>query len=86
MSVSQMTSQPVPSPCIRVCSIDPATGWCVGCGRSRAEIAGWNRMDDEAREGVLEAIGSRLLDSRPAGIAMDCATCRACAGRLAKSA
>ncbi|MGA1318970.1 MAG: DUF1289 domain-containing protein, partial [Rubrivivax sp.] len=29
----------VPSPCINVCRIEPASGWCEGCARTLEEIA-----------------------------------------------
>ncbi len=29
------------SPCIGICLVDPATGYCRGCLRSTAEIAAW---------------------------------------------
>ena len=29
------------SPCIKLCTIDPATGLCAGCGRSLREIGAW---------------------------------------------
>jgi predicted Fe-S protein YdhL (DUF1289 family) len=72
------------SPCIKVCSIDPATGYCVGCGRSRPEIAGWSRMSDAERDGVLAALDDRPRMARFA-VAMDCATCGACAGGTAQA-
>ncbi len=28
-----------PSPCIKVCILDPRTNRCIGCGRTIAEIA-----------------------------------------------
>jgi uncharacterized protein len=49
----------VPSPCIDVCKMDPATGWCQGCRRTLAEIAAWGGMDDEGKRRVWE-----LLDLR----------------------
>ncbi|GAP35836.1 DUF1289 domain-containing protein [Piscinibacter sakaiensis] len=54
---------PVPSPCIDVCRMDPATGWCLGCRRTIDEIAAWSRMDDAARRRVW----ALLPDRRPAG-------------------
>ncbi|MGZ9410804.1 MAG: DUF1289 domain-containing protein [Methylocystis sp.] len=30
----------VDSPCIKICELN-GDGVCVGCGRTRAEIAGW---------------------------------------------
>jgi predicted Fe-S protein YdhL (DUF1289 family) len=39
--------------------MNPDTGWCDGCLRTRDEIAGWSRMDDAGKR-VLWA----LLDER----------------------
>ena len=57
-----MTAPPsgaVPSPCINVCRMDAATGWCEGCQRTLAEIAAWGGMDDEARRSVWQALPAR---------------------------
>lgn len=40
---------PVGSPCTGVCRMDEATGWCLGCARTLAEIAAWGGLDDAAR-------------------------------------
>ena len=46
----------VASPCVKVCILDEQIGWCVGCGRTRAEIWKWTRCsDEEKREIVLRA-------------------------------
>jgi predicted Fe-S protein YdhL (DUF1289 family) len=34
----------VETPCVNVCLLDPATGACLGCGRTLAEIASWASM------------------------------------------
>jgi len=37
-----MKTEPEPaSPCVGICLLDPSTGYCRGCLRSVAEIAGW---------------------------------------------
>ncbi len=36
-----MTPAPVPSPCINVCTLDPAGTLCLGCGRTLGEIGEW---------------------------------------------
>ncbi len=50
---------PVPSPCIRVCEIGSATGWCVGCQRRLEEIGLWGGMGDDARREVWRRIRAR---------------------------
>jgi predicted Fe-S protein YdhL (DUF1289 family) len=49
----------VASPCVNVCRMTPATGWCEGCRRSIDEIAAWARLDDAAREAVWRALPAR---------------------------
>ncbi|AJY40959.1 DUF1289 domain-containing protein [Burkholderia humptydooensis] len=49
----------VPSPCTNVCRIDAGTGWCEGCRRTRDEIAGWRKLDDDAKRIVLARIAAR---------------------------
>ncbi|CAM2191294.1 DUF1289 domain-containing protein [Paraburkholderia sp. A1RI_3L] len=50
---------PVPSPCINVCKMSAATGWCEGCLRTIDEIAGWSSLDDAAKRAVWDAIERR---------------------------
>ncbi|MDR6426871.1 putative Fe-S protein YdhL (DUF1289 family) [Variovorax paradoxus] len=49
----------VPSPCTSVCRMSSQSGFCEGCLRTLPEIAGWSRMEDEARRGVWRAIELR---------------------------
>ena len=37
----------IETPCIKVCVLDPESGYCIGCGRTRNEIAGWLDMTDQ---------------------------------------
>jgi uncharacterized protein len=48
-----------PSPCISVCQIDDATGWCLGCKRSIDEIRDWMIMTPDERQHVLDALSTR---------------------------
>ena len=48
------------SPCILVCSIDMATGYCFGCGRTRDEIGGWTLYTSDERRAIMAALPSRL--------------------------
>lgn len=48
------------SPCTRVCLLDGTTGWCLGCGRTGAEIAGWLAMGTAERIALKAALPARL--------------------------
>ncbi|KQN07282.1 DUF1289 domain-containing protein [Sphingomonas sp. Leaf25] len=50
----------IESPCTLVCSIDSATGWCFGCGRTRDEIACWTSIDPAARRQVMATLPERM--------------------------
>jgi len=39
----------IESPCKLICTLDIASGVCTGCGRTRADIAGWTRYSDAQR-------------------------------------
>jgi predicted Fe-S protein YdhL (DUF1289 family) len=63
----------VPSPCISVCRVDPATRWCLGCARTLDEIAAWSALDDTGKRAVWaqlparhEQLGSASLAAAPA--------------------
>lgn len=57
----------VTSPCVGICVIDDATGWCEGCGRTLDEIAGWVAMGAEGRDAVAEVLPARLAGARSTG-------------------
>ncbi len=48
------------SPCILICSIDMATGYCFGCGRTRDEIGAWTLYSAQQRGDIMEALPARL--------------------------
>ena len=48
-----------PSPCISVCVLDPASGFCRGCFRTIQEIAGWTMMTKGERLTVLSRLPER---------------------------
>ena len=54
-----MRIAPVPSPCISVCRMDPASGLCAGCLRTLDEIAAWGSLGDDARRAIWSAIDRR---------------------------
>jgi uncharacterized protein len=52
----------IESPCIKVCAIDATTGWCLGCGRSMAEIGAWSTLAPERRRAVMGELEARLAE------------------------
>jgi predicted Fe-S protein YdhL (DUF1289 family) len=50
---------PVPSPCINICRMVPATGLCEGCMRTIDEIVAWGRADDDYKRAVWTEIRRR---------------------------
>ncbi|MFN0219579.1 MAG: DUF1289 domain-containing protein [Hyphomicrobium sp.] len=52
------------SPCNKICVIDEATGLCAGCGRTRAEIAGWTTYTDAQRRRLMIELPERLKPQR----------------------
>ena len=54
------TTEPIPSPCILVCKIEPSTGYCWGCGRTVPEITGWAVYPSEKRLEVMDLLPDRL--------------------------
>ncbi len=49
----------IPSPCISVCRIRPSAEFCIGCARSRDEIAGWLNLTDDQKNAVWSALPER---------------------------
>lgn len=51
------------TPCMGVCQIEPATGWCRGCRRTLDEIASWPTYTFEEKRAVLARIARRRAAS-----------------------
>ena len=51
---------PIVSPCTKVCTIDPRSGLCRGCGRTLSEIAQWTSLDEGERERIMGELPQRL--------------------------
>ena len=51
----------LPSPCISVCQIDEETGNCLGCYRSRQEIALWPSMSKDEQADLLRILKQRQV-------------------------
>ena len=58
-----MNANPLPAietPCIKICVVDPDTGFCIGCGRTRLEIGAWLAMAAEERRTVMGQLPERV--------------------------
>jgi len=53
-----------PSPCVKICVVDPLSGVCIGCGRTIAEISLWPEMSAHERRRVIEGLPKRLEGAR----------------------
>lgn len=47
------------SPCVGICLMDPATGYCRGCLRSVAEIAEWYDAGAAGKRAILARLTER---------------------------
>jgi uncharacterized protein len=43
----------IPTPCTKICTLDPKGKLCVGCGRTLDEIARWATMTIVEREAIM---------------------------------
>ena len=48
------------TPCIKLCTIDPRTGLCLGCARTLAEIASWSSLSDAERARLMAELPRRV--------------------------
>jgi predicted Fe-S protein YdhL (DUF1289 family) len=53
----------IQSPCISVCRMSENSGLCMGCFRTRDEIADWSSAGDDGKRGIW-----RLIEQRMAGL------------------
>jgi len=49
----------IESPCVKVCVIHEGAGICIGCNRTRREIAGWSRMSSQERGELIKSLPER---------------------------
>jgi len=50
----------IQSPCTNVCTIDPRTRLCLGCGRTLEEVAGWSTLTPAQRAAVMAELPARM--------------------------
>ena len=51
---------PISSPCSKVCTIDPRSGLCLGCGRTLGEIAEWGSIPEAERLRIMSVLPERM--------------------------
>ncbi len=56
-----------PSPCIKVCKVDPVRRRCTGCLRTLDEIGAWSFMSADEKQAVLDALPARRAEGRRRG-------------------
>jgi predicted Fe-S protein YdhL (DUF1289 family) len=44
--------------------LDPLSGLCIGCGRTREEIAAWSALSEPERLEIMVGLEARLLAAR----------------------
>ncbi|WP_455156043.1 DUF1289 domain-containing protein [Sphingomonas zeae] len=62
--ISFVEPQPasVASPCVNVCTMDKAAGWCLGCARTIREISNWSAKPADERRAILAALPGRQAE------------------------
>jgi uncharacterized protein len=52
------------TPCMQICVLDPLSGLCIGCGRTRDEIAAWSTLSEPQRIEIMAGLQGRLRAAR----------------------
>lgn len=63
-SPAAMSMAAIQTPCTKVCTLDPASGLCLGCGRTGGEIASWAAYSESERARIMALLPDRLARSR----------------------
>jgi predicted Fe-S protein YdhL (DUF1289 family) len=50
----------IETPCVKICVVDPETQLCIGCGRTRMEIARWIGLSPDERHRIVLELPERL--------------------------
>lgn len=57
-----MSTDPIKSPCKRLCAVDGRLGFCRGCGRTLKEIGGWSQYSHEERDVIMGELDGRFAN------------------------
>lgn len=55
-----MSAPDIETPCVKICVLEPETGFCIGCGRTRGEIASWLGLSATERHSLVVALPERM--------------------------
>jgi len=55
----------IDSPCLKICLIQTGSDTCVGCHRTRREIATWSRITAEERHAIMAELPARAEAMKP---------------------
>jgi predicted Fe-S protein YdhL (DUF1289 family) len=58
--MNAMTQIEIETPCVKLCVVDPDTGFCIGCGRTRDEIGAWLALSASERHEIVLDLANRL--------------------------
>lgn len=56
----------ISTPCTKICTLDPGTGLCFGCGRSAEEIGNWTAYSENERLRIMALLPQRQARLRRA--------------------
>ena len=54
----------VDSPCVGICQLDLASDLCIGCFRTREEVALWGAASDDLKQDILVKTRERRFASK----------------------
>jgi len=55
----------IETPCVNICTMDPRSGLCAGCGRTIDEIARWASLSPAERSRIMTELPARLTLNKP---------------------
>ncbi|MFM8467408.1 MAG: DUF1289 domain-containing protein [Oxalobacteraceae bacterium] len=55
---------PLPSPCVGICQMDHASGFCMGCQRTLEEITDWSVASESKKRAIWHEIIHRRATRR----------------------
>ena len=63
-----MPAPAIASPCVKTCTIDEASGLCLGCLRTLEEIGGWGALPEGVRARIMIDLPGRRSRIAPTGL------------------